>query len=714
MLNTDSSAKQPDSVIVMHERHRYFAGTIPRHAPSTSTLSTIPTLLSSPVVAPAGDVDTDTAALSSTQRSLPCFWALLSNCDLRFVYVSQSAQSGHDQAPSASQMAIDTGDDLSMPDASARPMADGPSSGGSHLHIDTHQHRTHVAGNAHNRSDAPPAANQVCQCLVGTSLFEHIHSEEVAAARADLGHFVAQKTLYGSITRCRFRVPKSARTGHRAATTTAPGPLHERHLTPLSTPTAAQSTGYFDTTFVSGTWSGQHEKTTTPPLPSLIAGARPIGHQHHHHQQQQQHAAKDGDQAYAVVDITMNVICDTLVLAFFHVVDESNGRHCCDTLFTSKDAELLHQQLNGLSPPITPVEARITPSTLCAAPISTRVLQILSATTGQVLFLYPPDNLHRLAAGTELPPANVNDWCSRLFYPSDYRNLHDKTMAAAQDTLGTGHLACRHVCSRLRFDTVHGTRVAECVATRWASLIFICTQLIGSEAEIASRDDVGGALGETRFVTPVGPFDARSSAHPAKEHAPSPAEERLPPLRSSSAEGGVITRCQSVPDFMAHRTDNPATRPSLARLATTTAATFWPAAASPAGPLTPSHVCTAPPAHASGAAVSSSLEQQQSQPSYAPTSYGQSPGARPSSYYHQHSVEPSDPMQWSDDTRTMPTTPLFAQKPSHAGHIHAPHTSPFPLAVRQRDFPNHHGGSNNGSSSGGGGGGGGGNNVEGK
>ncbi|RKP22518.1 hypothetical protein SYNPS1DRAFT_31880 [Syncephalis pseudoplumigaleata] len=126
-------------------------------------------------------------------------------------------------------------------------------------------------------------------------------------------------------------------------------------------------------------------------------------------------------------------------------------------------------------------------------------------------------------------------------------------------------------------------------------------------------------------------------------------------------------------------------------------------------PLTPSHLCTAPPAHASGAAVSSSLEQQQ-QPSYAPTSYGQSPGARPSSYYHQHSVEPSDPMQWSDDARTMPTTPLFAQKPSHAGHIHAPHTSPFPLAVRQRDFPNHHGGSNNGSSSSGGGG----NNVEGK
>ncbi|KAI8057991.1 hypothetical protein BDF22DRAFT_663219 [Syncephalis plumigaleata] len=504
------------------------------------------------------------------------------------------------------------------------------------------------------------------------------------------------------------------------------GPSHGRHLTPLSTPTAAQSTGYFDSSLMSKTWQGQHEKSMAPTLPALTIGMRSIDQQSHQQQQQQRSQPSlstnnDSSQEYVVMDITMNVTCDTLALAFFHVVDDNNGKNCCDTSFTSKDAELLLKKLNGLSPPITPIKSRIATSAVCATPISTRVLQILSATTGQVLFLYPSDNLHRLAAGTELPPADVND--------CDYRNLHDKTMAAAQDTLGKGHMACRHVCSRLRFVTVHGTRVAECVATRWGSLIFICTQLIGSEAEVVNRDDIGGGLGETRFVTPVGPFgvsfstqsmlsssSSTNSSANVTDHVDSlmPArtfnEDRSLPAQMSSTESNIITRCQSVPDFMAHRADNPAPRPSLSRLATTTAVNMWPttsasssastghsisvAGALPLIPQTPAHLATASLVH------TNSLS----------SSYGSTIGVHPS--YYQHGADSTDLMMWSEETRmshgtpTTPTAPSFIQKPGSSHPMHT-QSAPFSLALRQRESSQHNYGgmssnSNHGSSNGGG------------
>jgi hypothetical protein len=126
---------------------------------------------------------------------------------------------------------------------------------------------------------------------------------------------------------------------HRATSMTASGPPHSRHLTPLSTPTAAQSTGYFDSSLMSKTWQGQHEKTVAPTLPSLTLGMRSTDQRSQQQQQQQLSPSsvnKDDNQEYVVMDITMNVTCDTLALAFFHVVDDNNGKNCCDTSFTPK------------------------------------------------------------------------------------------------------------------------------------------------------------------------------------------------------------------------------------------------------------------------------------------------------------------------------------------------------------------------------------------
>jgi hypothetical protein len=172
-----------------------------------------------------------------------------------------------------------------------------------------------------------------------------------------------------------------------------------------------------------------------------------------------------------------------------------------------------------------------------------------------------------------------------------------------------------------------------------------------------------------------------------------------------------MTRCQSVPDFMPHHTDNSTPRPSLARLATTTAVTMWPtsplstthpisaAGALPLIPQTSSHLATTPLFHTNN--LGSSLEPS----NYTVSPYDASTGVH--STYHQHGVDSTDSMMWSDEARMvhrMPTTPIapkapsFIHKPGSSHSIHV-HNAPFSIATRQRELNQHKHGGNNGSSS---------------
>lgn len=48
--------------------------------------------------------------------------------------------------------------------------------------------------------------------LCGTSFFSYVHPEEVEQCRSDLMNIIGSKTLFGSVTRCRYcRVPEIRR-----------------------------------------------------------------------------------------------------------------------------------------------------------------------------------------------------------------------------------------------------------------------------------------------------------------------------------------------------------------------------------------------------------------------------------------------------------------------------------------------------------------------
>ncbi|KAI9591591.1 hypothetical protein BDF19DRAFT_255593 [Syncephalis fuscata] len=181
-----------------------------------------------------------------------------------------------------------------------------------------------------------------------------------------------------------------------------------------------------------------------------------------------------------------------------------------------------------------------------------------------------------------------------------------------------------------------------------------------------------------------------------------------------------MTRCQSVPDFMAHRTTEATLiRPSLSRMATTTAVTLWPnmtaaplhsMSTSNALPLLPqsqpsNQLPTASLIHSGN--LISSMEQQSlpldhmtyNAPPYTPTGNIQLP-------YYQHGIEANDPMMWSEELRTghglgpsasTPTAVTFAQNAAHTGN----HNVSFPIPIRQRELPSH-GSYHSGNSSGGG------------
>jgi hypothetical protein len=152
-----------------------------------------------------------------------------------------------------------------------------------------------------------------------------------------------------------------------------------------------------------------------------------------------------------------------------------------------------------------PYAAGTSPSSLARSrTLSTRVLQIFTSETQQALFTYPEENLHRLTEGAAVPPSDAQNWMAKLFYPEDYQELHEKLVAVQQASM-RGHDTRRHVCSRLRFNTEYGTRVAECVVSSWGQLIFVCTQLVGNEADVLTEDGMPTGVGVARPIVPVSP-----------------------------------------------------------------------------------------------------------------------------------------------------------------------------------------------------------------
>jgi hypothetical protein len=96
-----------------------------------------------PMTVEAKSISTQHDVMKPASSSMCCFWTLLSMEDMRFLYISPNRKGAQ-------------------------------------------SHAQGLAGPHH---------------LLNTSLFVHVHPEEVAEARSDLGQFVAQKPFYGSITR---------------------------------------------------------------------------------------------------------------------------------------------------------------------------------------------------------------------------------------------------------------------------------------------------------------------------------------------------------------------------------------------------------------------------------------------------------------------------------------------------------------------------------
>ncbi|RKP05948.1 hypothetical protein THASP1DRAFT_25645 [Thamnocephalis sphaerospora] len=495
-------------------------------------------------------VHADDNEASTRHRRARCFWALLSNRDMHFLHISPCKSDRHEGADAASR----------TPTSACLPKE--AHVGFSGMDVDAPSKPTapadcRAADAAHDgaaaviASEVEPHPRCVDPCrLLGTSFFDHVHPEEVAVARTDLGHFVAQKTFYGSITRCRFRIPEAVldeaqgvgRTddevsdcdGYRAGqrmrfrmnAPILPALSHDalavpfQSITPLTTPLATRTTCYFDQTSavpateaevavspprssICSSAGARHTPTSPPTLPTpSITTCEPRASSLN--TPATSHMGSSAVDTYVVMDVTMSVVCDTVALAFFHVVD-SRCEDCCDALLSPEDIARLSPRLNNLSPPTTPVDAHFSSEMSQTPTLSTRVLQIFTTSTGRPLFTYPQENLRRLTAGSMLPPTDADDWLGQLFHAEDYRKLHEK-VTAARCASGHGHEASRHVCSRLRYDTVYGTRVAECVVSSWGQLTFVCTQLVGDEAEMLTQDGTPAGVGETRLVAPVGPL----------------------------------------------------------------------------------------------------------------------------------------------------------------------------------------------------------------
>ncbi|KAK9729091.1 hypothetical protein K7432_000533 [Basidiobolus ranarum] len=325
--------------------------------------------------------------------------------------------------------------------------------------------------------------------ILGTCFYDYLHPSEYAPAKRDISRSIEQRDLLGSVTRCQFRniflSHPLARPGRKASIAVSSQPENKYH---------------------------NSRKPSLPPSPTFPVQTRsPRSYfgssipTHHNNEPKDVIDLDDEEEqeGYLVMDITLNVVCDGVVLGIFHPIEDEQQNHVCGQQnYDAQDIDNWAQCVRYLSEqdrqlghsrhisdvPLTPNTPQ-SPSYKAATPnsfvtsISTnsasscgRIFFILDSKALSPLLCWPEETFCKLTGAQQVPPPGSRGVLEHHLKPEDLYKIKEH-LGKAPPT--DGCLCIQRYSGKHSMTHMDGSlQYIQCIVIPYGSVTFACFQSV--------------------------------------------------------------------------------------------------------------------------------------------------------------------------------------------------------------------------------------------
>ncbi|ORY01312.1 hypothetical protein K493DRAFT_405595, partial [Basidiobolus meristosporus CBS 931.73] len=322
------------------------------------------------------------------------------------------------------------------------------------------------------------------QAILGTHFYDYLHPTEYSAAKRDISRSIEQQDLRGSVTRCRFRNIFLTR------------PLVRRdRKASIAVPQERDTE-----------CKGSHKASpSSPTMSNQKHSPRSYFNSFISKEPRESSSLHEEDDEYLVMDITLNVLCDGVVLGIFHPIQDEQQKHVCGqknystqeieswtqcVRYLSEQDRLLGHARNAFDVPLTPNTPQ-SPSHTVSAQNSfatslptnhsyssgnsgSRVFFILDSETLSPLLCWPEETFCKLTGAKHVPPPGSRGVLEHHLKPEDLRMIKDHLAKAPP---ADGRLCAQSYSGKHGIIHMDGSlQYIQCIIIPYGSITFACFQ----------------------------------------------------------------------------------------------------------------------------------------------------------------------------------------------------------------------------------------------